>query len=93
MFHDLAIDLLIARHDELEHHEISEQNIRRNFCNFSAFLGAFLSSIPLDANRARFLVIVFEELIGFFHLAICKRIHGIYDDRSGAGAWILFFFF
>ena len=80
---DLPVEIVLPRHQQFEHHEVGEQDVRRVVLDALAFLGAFLAGVSREGWGMG--VARTEIAPQLFHLAVGKRVHRINDD--GAGSW------
>ena len=84
MFDDLTIYLFITREDQLQHHEIGQENVRRVGGDALAGGGLFLTGVALYSELARCGAKVVQKLAHFLKLAVRERVHRVDDDRAGA---------
>ena len=73
--------LVRAGQDELEHHVVGEQDVRRVGDDRLALLRRLLPGVPLEGHR---LVLGAEELLELAELAVGQGIHRVDDDRLDA---------
>ena len=80
---DPAVDLLLPRHEELEHHEVGEEDVRRLVGNPLPLVLVLLSGVAGERDRpvSRHLA---DELVELLHLGVGERVHRV--DHDGAGA-------
>ena len=80
---DPAVDLLLACHEELEHHEVGEENVRRLVGNPLPFVLVLLSRVAGERDRpaSRHLA---DELVELLHLGVGERVHRVDDDGARA---------
>ena len=81
---DLLVKLRLPGHQQLEHHEIRQQDVRRIVLDLLALLRALLAGVP-GKGHSRGAIRVAQELPELFLLAVGERVHGIDDDRACAG--------
>ncbi|OPZ75192.1 MAG: hypothetical protein BWY82_00377 [Verrucomicrobia bacterium ADurb.Bin474] len=89
--HYLAVNLLIAGEDELEHHVVGQQNIRRVIRDALARGCVLLSGVAFDGDRLSRVCQIPQELVDFFMLAVRQSVHRVNDDGAGPGFRIGFF--
>ena len=81
---DLAVEVILPGHQELEHHEVGQQDVRRVGRDALPFLVALLARVPLELDWARDVrPEVVEVLLEFLELAVRQRVHRVDDDRPG----------
>ena len=80
---DPAVDLLLPRHEELEHHEVGEQDVRGLVRDPPPLAGVFLPRVAGERDRriSRRLV---DELAELLHLGVRERVHRVDDDGARA---------
>ena len=80
---DPAVDLLLPRHEELEHHEVGEQDVRRVVRDLPPLAGVFLPRVAGERDRpvSRRLL---DELAELLHLGVRERVHRVDDDGARA---------
>ena len=81
---DAAIDVFEARENQLQHHEVGEQNVGRVVGDGPAFLAALLAGIALDGERRLPDGVAMQELVEFLELAVRQRVHRVDDDGARA---------
>jgi hypothetical protein len=78
---DRAVERVLPGHQQLEHHEIGEQDVGLRLANSLALLRAFLARI---ASKRRPQMVgqsgLLDELVDLLALAVCQRIHWIDHD-------------
>jgi len=79
---DPAVDLVLPGHQQLEHHEVGEQDVRRSVCDLLSLLAILLPCVARDADRP-LTAYVREELVELLELTVGQRVHRIDDDRAG----------
>ena len=72
--------LMVARENQIEHHIVREQDVRRIGLDCGTLGRAFLSRIALDRHQGR----TVEKLADFLELAVRQRVHRIDDDGANA---------
>ena len=78
------IHVLIAGQNQLEHHEVGEQDVGRIVGYLVALSLAFLARVARYGEGGLALWITMQELVQFFQLAVGQRIHGVDDDGARA---------
>jgi hypothetical protein len=81
-----AVEWGLARHQQLKHHEIGEQDVDLCVADAFALFRAFLAGIaregrPQPIGQSRLIDVLFE----FLELAVCQRVHRVDHDRACAG--------
>ena len=79
---DLPVQSILPRHEQFEHHEVREQNVRRVVLDALPFIRAFLAGVSREGGGVR--VARTEIAPQLFRLAICQGVHRIDDDGAGA---------
>ena len=76
---DLAVELLLPRHQELQHHEVGEKDVRGLACNPLPLALVVLPRVAVERDRtlSRYLV---DELGQLVHLGVGERVHRVDDD-------------
>jgi len=90
---DLAVKVVLPGHQELEHHEVGQQDVGRVRSNAHPFLVTLLARVPLEldwAGNARPEVV--EVLLELLKLAVRQGVHGVDDDRPGPPGGIVIAF-
>ena len=80
---DPAVDLLLPRHEELEHHEVGEEDVRRVVRDPSPLVRILLPRVAGERDRpvsGRLL----DELAELLHLGVRERVHRVDDDGARA---------
>ena len=77
---DASVGLLLPRHEELEHHEVGEEDVRGLVCNPLPLVSVFLPRIAGERDRPvpRHLA---DELVELLHLGVGERV------QSGRRRW------
>ena len=83
-----AVDVFEAREDQLQHHEVGEQNVRRVVGDCLALVAALLAGVALDAEGLLPCRIAVQELVQLFQLAVGQCVHRVDDDGACAGCGI-----
>ena len=80
---DPAVDLLLPRHEELEHHEVGEEDVRRVVRDPSPLVRILLPRVAGERDRpvSRRLL---DELAELLHLGVRERVHRVDDDGARA---------
>ena len=80
---DPAVDLLLPRHEEFEHHEVGEQDVRGFVRDPSPLAAVFLPRVAGERDRplSRRLL---DELAELLHLGVRERVHRVDDDGARA---------
>src|SRR5262245_60314064 len=82
---DGAIELVLARHQELEHHKVGQQNVGLALSDALPFLLAFLPGVTRKARPQPLRQLgLIKELLELLHLAVSQCIHRIDDDGASA---------
>ena len=89
VFHHPPVDVLEAGQNQLQHHEVGEQDIGGVVSDGLTFLGLFLSGVAGHGNGALAGCQAIEEFVEFLQLAVSQRIHRIDDDGASAGPGVL----
>lgn len=79
-----AVDVLVSREDQLQHHEVSQQNVGRVVGDCLALIPTLLAGVALDCERLLALGVAMQEFVQFLDLAIGQGVHWIDDDGSRA---------
>ncbi|HRI06173.1 MAG TPA: hypothetical protein PKW35_00080 [Nannocystaceae bacterium] len=79
----LAIELVLPGHQQLEHHEVGQQDVGRVVGDASALLAVLLTRVTLERDGLVALDVRYE-LVEFLELAVCQRVHRVDDDRPCA---------
>ena len=76
---DLAVELLLPCHEELQHHEVGEKDVRGLACNPLPLAPVVLPRVAVERDRplSRHLV---DELGQLIHLRVGERVHRVDDD-------------
>ena len=82
---DLLINGVLPCQQQLQHHEVGQQDIRRVGLHGLALFGAFLPRETAEGYGPGSGVGT-QKLLEFFQLAVGERVHGV--DHDGAGAWL-----
>jgi len=77
----LAVERILAGEQQLQHHEIGQQDVGRVGADLLAHLLALLAGVAREGHRR---IGVRQELLQFLELAVGERIHRI--DHDGARA-------
>jgi len=80
---DLAVDLLLTGHQELEHHEVREEDVRRVLGDLPTRIVVLLSRVAPDGDRP-LAGRVPDELLDLLELAVGQRVHGVDEDGARA---------
>lgn len=85
------IHLLVAGQDQLEHHEVRQEDVRRVLRDGDAFMGLLLPGVTRDTDGAATLPEAVEELAHLLKLAVGQGVHRVNDDgaRPGPGVDVL----
>ena len=79
--YDCAVQFILPSHQQLEHHEVGEQDVGLRGANSLAFFGTLLARVT---GKGRFQMIwqsgLLDELVNFLALAVRQRIHRINYD-------------
>ena len=89
MFDHAPVDFLITRKDELQHHEVGQQDVWRVCCNKRTLGLTFLAGVASDRERLLIRGIADQELVELFQLAVGERVHRIDHDGPGPRAAVL----
>ena len=83
---DAAIDILLPRHEEFQHHEVGEQDVRRVVRNALPLVHVLLAGVAGEGDRSISGHLT-DELGEFVHLRVRERVHRVDDDgvRSSLG--------
>ena len=83
---DGLVELVLPRHQKLEHHEIRQQDVGLGLPDTLTFVLVFLAGVPCEGRSQVFRQArLVEEFVEFFALAVGERIHRVDHDRSRAG--------
>jgi len=82
--HHLPVDVLIAGEDQLQHHEVGQQNVRRIGGDSLTDSCILLPSVALDGQLALVGAKMIEKLAHLFQLTVGEGIHRVDDDRPSA---------
>ena len=73
--------VLATSEQQLEHHVVRQQDIRRIVANAVTCVPAFLPRVPIEPNpRSTFRIALVDELPEFLVLAVGQCVHRIDDD-------------
>ena len=76
---DTSVDVFLPRHEQLEHHEVGEEDVRGLVCNPAPLVSVFLSRVAGERAPpvSRHLV---DELVELLHLGVRERVHRVDHD-------------
>ena len=80
---DLLVNGVLPSEQQLQHHEVGQQDVWRVGFHSLALFGAFLSSEAPERHGSGVRVGT-KEFLEFFELAVGQSVHRINDDSPGA---------
>jgi hypothetical protein len=84
VFHDAPVQIILPGHEQFEHHEVGQEDIRRVVRNAVSLLGVLLARVSGECHRTRARDIA-DELVELFELRVRQGVHGVDDDGTRAG--------
>ena len=76
---DPAVELVLPRHQEFQHHEVGQENVRGLVRNPLPLVPVLLARVARERDPA-FSGHLVDELAQFLHLRVRQRVHRVHDD-------------
>ena len=93
MIDHAPVDFLVTREDQLQHHEVGQQYVRRIVLDALALSRAFLPGVAGHGKWMLAGCVIVQELVEFFKLTVGERVHRVNNDGTRARLGVLLFGF
>ena len=80
---DPPVEFFLPRNEELKHHEIGKEDVRRIVCHPPPLVSVFLPRVAGERDRPVSSLLT-DELAQLLHLGVRKRVHRVDDNRLRA---------